>query len=202
MATTVHHRNLNAILPFPLFDSLAAGQNYFEQLFRSVITNAVVISSCDLLRYDDESTLGFLKYTDEETGRCTSFEILEDETLKFARTAAIAALCLGCTFLSLIAVNSVDVKVPGTYMFHTLVGTCLQFSLLMVYAAKNNGICEVEGCTWGSAATWLAISQLLYLFAIIGAIYTGVSLWSKQKTFSHRMSMGQRLEQELAFGYC
>jgi hypothetical protein len=133
-----------------------------------VLSNCVLLSSCDLLRYG-EGSLGLRSYADEETGECTAFTTLEDQSLKIAQSASYLALAAGVVFLALSTVHSFLKRIPA---IDILLGVCamfLELCLLEVYTAQDNGICEIEGCSWGTAAIWLATAQLAFIAASVGS---------------------------------
>ena len=138
-----------------------------------------VISSCDLLRYDDGS-VGLLKYADETTGECTSFVSLDDPALMVARSASMAAFILGSCFLPIVVIHNFVRQIPGKNAISIMFGTAIQLCLIVIYGAKENGICEVEGCEWGRGATWHFLSQVLHLVAFGGSLYDSESLWMHQ----------------------
>jgi hypothetical protein len=121
-----------------------------------------------------------MNYADEKTGECTSFVTVDDRSLIAARNASVIAFVLGLGFLSLAATHNFLYKIPGKDIILTLAGLGVQFYLFLVYTAKNNGICEIEGCTWGRAATWLFLSQLVYLAASLGSLLTSETVWTQE----------------------
>ena len=147
--------------------------------------NFFTLSTCDLLRYEG-SSLGLTKYKDEG-GDCTTFVDLEDHALGVATNAAKTALVLGLLFLPVIIIHNFIHKIPYNDIVLSMIGGVIQFCLLMVYTAKNNAICEVESCSWGHGGTWLVLSELMFLSASIGAIYTSNdTIWTKNQEHSIR----------------
>jgi len=155
------------------------------------ITNMAVMSSCDLLRYGAGS-LGVMNYIDERTGECTPFLDLEDKSLKAARTASVVAFAMGLSLLGLAVVNKFFGAIQHNNLLISVGGVVVQLCLLMVYTAMSNGVCEVEGCSWGSAAAWLIISQLAYLTASVGMLYTDETITEEQS--APFMLRSQKLE--------
>lgn len=143
----------------------------------------MVMHSCDLLRYD-EGSLGLMNYLDETSGQCTRFSAIEDQSLRAARTAAITAFGFGLAFICLASIHAFLYKFHCKDTMLTMIGMCIQLFLVMVYVAKDNELCEVEGCSWGSATIWLVFSQITYLGALIGSFYIGDFHLPKQPTLS------------------
>lgn len=151
----------------------------------AVLSNVILLSSCDLLRYEGGS-LGLRTYAHEETGECTLFVTLEDQALKAAQSASYVALAAGMVFLAIAAFHTFIQSIPGK---DPLLSTCvmlLELCLLDVYSAQNNGICEVEGCIWGNAIVWLAIAQLAFVAASVGSWYSNKSYDGKDYHWSLR----------------
>jgi hypothetical protein len=147
----------------------------------SALANLAVISSCDLLRYEGGS-IGIFRYADEMTGECTNFVSLDDQPLMAARSASMAAFILGSCFTTLSLIHNFVWKVPEKDILSSLLGTAIQLCLIVVYGAKENGVCEVEGCYWGRGAIWHVLSQILYLASFGGTLYTSnlrkyLSVW-------------------------
>jgi len=175
----------------------------------AVMTNMIVMTSCDLLQYD-EGSLGVMNYIDEKTGECSPFLALEDQSLKAAGTASLTAFAVGISLLALIVINNFFWPVPYNTTLISLCGVGVQLCLLMVYTAMNNSICELEGCSWGSATVWLIITQLVYLTASVGSLYTDETVTLKQYSGFRRTQKkcqnpfrrrrGRRTELELGLG--
>ena len=136
-----------------------------------VLMMLLTLSSSDLLRYDGGS-LGLTKYKDESTGESIQFFGLDDPALQVGKQAGVFAFVMGLIFLCLLAVNNFVVQIPFSEVIVTVLGAVIQLCLLAVYVSKDNGICEVEGCSWGNGATWLLMSQIMMLSASIGSLYT------------------------------
>ena len=132
----------------------------------------LTLSSVDLLRYDGGS-LGLTKYKNESTGKRTEFFGLEDPALEAGRKAGVFAFVVGLVFLGVLTMNNFVARIPYSDFFVTIFGAAVQLCLLAIYVAKDNGICEMEGCSWGRGATWLLMAQIMMLSASIGALYTG-----------------------------
>jgi hypothetical protein len=133
--------------------------------------NLLTISSVDLLRYDG-GALGLSKYTGGSTGESTAFLTWEDPALEAGRKAAVSALIIGLLYLPMLTIHHFVARIPYCDILLSILGAAIQVCLLVVYVAKDNGICEVEGCSWGSGATWLLMSEILMLSATIGSLYT------------------------------
>ncbi len=131
----------------------------------------LTLSSSDLLRYDGGS-LGLTKYKDEGTGENVKFFGVDDPALQVGKEAGVFAFVVGLVFLCLLAVNDFIVQIPFSEVIVTVLGSVIQLCLLAIYVAKDNGICEIEGCSWGSGATWLLMSQIMTMSASIGSLYT------------------------------
>ena len=147
--------------------------------------NLFTLSSCDLLRYDGGS-LGLTKYEDGSmggAGEITSFlGLIEDPALEAGRKAATAAFVLGLIFLPMLTIHNFGAfSIPYNDILLSLIGAGIQLCLLVVYTAKDNGICEVEDCSWGSGATWLLMSEMMLLAASAGSLYTSETLWIKSQ---------------------
>lgn len=149
-----------------------------------VLANSIVMSSCDLLRYD-EGSLGLMRYADEETGACTAFVTLEDQSLKTAQSASLGAFALGVVYFALSSAYEFYIRFPLKNAVLTACAMIIEMCLMAVYSAKNNGICEMQGCTWGAATIYLAVAQIAFIAASIGSIYTSQN---KDVPFSPRSS--------------
>jgi hypothetical protein len=154
--------------------------------------NLMTISSSDLFRYDG-GTLGLTKYKDESTGDRIAFLTLEDPALEAGRNAAVYAFIVGLIYLPVLTIHHFVARIPYCDVLLSILGAVIQMCLLVVYVAKDNGICEVEGCSWGSGATWLLISEILMLSASIGSLYASEHLWIENKvsirTNPHRQEL-------------
>ena len=133
--------------------------------------NLLTISSIDLLRYDG-GALGLTKYTNGNTGESAQFFESEDPSLEAGRKAGVFAFVMGLLFLCMLTIHNFFAPIPSSDILLTVLGAVIQLCLLVIYIAKDNGICEIEGCTWGNGATWLSMSQILMLSASTGSIYT------------------------------
>jgi hypothetical protein len=150
----------------------------------------LTLSSSDLLRYDG-GALGLMKYKDGSTGESTIFFGLEDPALEAARNAAVSAFVVGILYLFVLAMHNCVSRIPGGDILLSILGAVIQLCLLAVYVAKDNGICEVEGCSWGRGATWLIMSQIIMISASIGSICTSDNSWIASKVglleFAHTL---------------
>jgi hypothetical protein len=187
------------ILSTPVKQKYTNANHFFLPLcVGAAITNLMVMHSCDLLRYD-EGSFGLINYVDERTGECTKFDNIEDQSLKTARTASIAALALGSLFICLASIHAFLYQFPWKDIMLSMTVMCVQLCLVVVYTARDNGLCEVEGCSWGSAIIWLVFSQIAYLGALVGSFYIGDFHLVKQPTLSSlsnnkRMSLRRSLQ--------
>ncbi|KAL3919765.1 MAG: hypothetical protein SGILL_003590 [Bacillariaceae sp.] len=154
-----------------------------------VVTSSVVLTSCDLLRYD-EGSLGLKNYADEQTGDCTAFVELEDQALRTAQSASFGAFALGVVFLAISAAHELWVPIPFKNAILSACAMMIELSLMIVYTAKENGICEMQSCTWGSAVTYLTVTQIAFAAASIGSAYTGEELATKGAPFGMRAYFG------------
>ena len=136
-----------------------------------VFANSIAVSSCDLLRYD-EGSLGLMHYVDEQTGVCTAFVALEDESLKTAQSASLGAFALGVVFFAISTAQEFQISIPFQNALLTACAAVIELCLMTVYTAQNNSICEMQGCTWGSATVYLAVAQIAFIAAAAGSIYT------------------------------
>jgi hypothetical protein len=128
-----------------------------------VLSNCILLGSCDLLRYE-EGSLGLRSYTDEETGECIAFVTLEDEALKTAQFASYIALVVGIVILfGGGTVYTFLQPIPALDMLFGICSMFLEVCLLGVYTAQNNGVCKIEGCSWGTGTIWLVITQLAFI---------------------------------------
>jgi len=146
----------------------------------SVIMNLMTISSSDLFRYDG-GALGLTKYKDESTGERITFLTLEDPALEAGRNAAVYAFIVGLLYISMSTIHHFVARIPYCDILLSILGAVIQLCFLVVYVAKDNGICEVEGCSWGSGATWLFMSEILMLSASVGSLYASEHLWIRNK---------------------
>lgn len=162
-----------------------------------MVTNIVVLRSCDLLRFG-VSSLGLMSYADERRGSCATYTSLDDPALQLSQTVSSTALALGSAFLAVTCIHAMVHPVPGKDIVLSLLGASVQLAMLMVYSAKNNGICDVEGCDWGYGAVWNMVSQILYLAASAGSLYVSDKApWNKQQQLRRRSSQTQVLHQRL-----
>jgi hypothetical protein len=136
-----------------------------------VFAASIAISSCDLLRYD-EGSLGLMHYVDEQTGACTAFVTLEDQSLKSAQSASLAAFALGALFFAISAAHEFYMPFPLKNTVLSILATIIELCLMTVYTAQSNSICEMQGCKWGSATAYLVVAQLAFVVAMVGSIYT------------------------------
>lgn len=141
----------------------------------AVLMNLLTLSSSDLLRYNGGS-IGLTKYKDGSTGQSIAFSDMDDQALEVARNAGVYAFISAFLFLCLLTVHKFVARVPCSDILLTLLGAVIQLCLLSVYIAKDNSICELELCSWGTGATWLLLSQILMLSASIGSLYTSSRL--------------------------
>ena len=141
------------------------------------------LSSSDLIRYDGGS-LGLANYK-VGTGESTEFLGLEDPALEAGRNAASFAAIVGLLYLLILAFHSF-VGTPYSDFLIIILGTVIQLSLLVVYVAKENGICELIECSWGSGVIWLYMSEIIIFSSSIGALLTSENPWvrKKRKLFS------------------
>jgi hypothetical protein len=176
-------RRMNASFSSKENISLASAPDFLHLLLHTAITNLMVMHSCDLLRYD-EGSLGLMSYVDEISGQCTRFAAIEDQSLRAARTAAIAAFGFGLAFMCLASIHAFLYEFSSKDIMLTMIGMCIQLCLVVVYVAKDNSLCDIEGCSWGSAMIWLVFSQITYLGALVGSFYIGDFHLPKQPTLS------------------
>jgi len=149
-----------------------------------VMTNILTLSSSDLLRYDG-GALGLTNYKDGSTGESTTFLGLEDPALEAGRNAAVYAFVIGLVYLCMLTIHNFVSRIPYSDIILSIIGSVIQLCLLVVYVAKDNAICDVEGCSWGSGATWLLMSEIMMLSASIGSIYTTENPWMRNKIRRH-----------------
>ncbi|KAG7348404.1 hypothetical protein IV203_017109 [Nitzschia inconspicua] len=136
-----------------------------------VLSNCILLSSCDLLRYE-EGSVGLRSYANEETGECTIFFKIEDASLKTAQSASFIALVVGIGFLAMTSIHNFVKPIPAKDVVLCACMMFLELCLLEVYTAQNNGICEVERCSWGTATIWLASTQLAFAAASLWSWYS------------------------------
>ena len=129
------------------------------------------MSSSDLIRYGGGS-LGLMNFENESTEGRTAFIEVDDPALELGRKAGVYAFLLDIIFLSMLAIHNYVSRFPYDDVLLTIFGAGIQMCLLVVYSAKDNGVCEVEGCSWGSGATWLFLTEIMMLSASIGTFYT------------------------------
>lgn len=98
-----------------------------------------------------------------------TFVPLEDTSLKTAQSASYIALAVGIAILTLVSVHTIFEKIPGNNIMVSVFTMLLELCLLEVYTAQNNGVCKVEGCSWGTAVVWLVTSQLAFAAASLGS---------------------------------
>ena len=122
-----------------------------------------------------------MKYTDANTGQTNDFLGLEDPALEAARIAGVSAFIIGLVYLCMLSIHYFVTRIQYSDILLGILGAVIQLCLLVVYIAKDNGICEIEGCSWGSGATWLLISEIMMLSASIGSIYTSENLFIRNK---------------------
>jgi hypothetical protein len=162
------------------------GLIFFSSLFHfPVISNCFLLCSCDLLRYD-EGSLGLRTYFDEETGECITFVTLEDESLKMAQVASFIGLAVGIAMLICSGVHNFLQPIPAQDMLFGVCSMFLEVCLLGVYLAQNNGVCQIEGCSWGTGTLWLVITQLVFVAPTMGSWFASRPVAGKDHPWNHR----------------
>jgi hypothetical protein len=145
----------------------------------------MLLASCDLLRYD-EGSLGLRTYNDEEIGECILFATLEDEALKTAQSASYIALAVGIAILSSAAVHTFLQPIPAHDILFGMCSMFLEVCLLVVYTARSNGVCEIEGCFWGTGTVWLVITQLAFVAPSVGSFFASKRVTDNGQPWNHR----------------
>mmetsp|Transcript_14654 Transcript_14654/g.34061 ORF Transcript_14654/g.34061 Transcript_14654/m.34061 type:complete len:182 (-) Transcript_14654:99-644(-) len=144
-----------------------------------VLMSFFTLSSSDLIRYD-RGSFGLTKYRDERTGGSIAFLESEDPGLEAGRKAALFAAKLGLFYLLVLSYNIFEGNAFSNFLLIVL-GTVIQLSLAVVYIAKENGICELVECSWGSGVIWLYMSEIIMFVSSIGALFTSEDPWVGKK---------------------
>jgi hypothetical protein len=131
-----------------------------------VISNILVISSCELLEYDGGS-IGLYYYGVASEEECFSYDGMEDDTMKTARMGSMLALGFGVAFFALNLIHHFFQRLPFEDVLFAVVGSCVQLCLSLVYLAWKNEVCETFGCGMGDGASWNGLAHFMYLVSLI-----------------------------------
>jgi hypothetical protein len=142
----------------------------------TVVTNALLIKSCDLLDLsvgaDIRGSLG-LFYADppgNTQGECIEISSVEDRSiddkaLKCARVCCIMALAFGSILFVFGFFKQCICPLPCTQPLMDLSSSCVQICLALVYVIWLTDACDTYACSYGDGSTYLILTQIFWLVA-------------------------------------
>jgi hypothetical protein len=163
-----------------VFNVLLSTTSLTKLIFLSpskVVTNILLIQACDLLDLERngsvQGSLGLFQWddpTDGNFGQCDTISDLEDKAIedkafKCARVCAILALCFGAILFVFGFFKQCLCALPCTQILMDLSSTCVQIMLALVYVIWLSEACDLYVCVYGNGATYLIVTQLLWLAA-------------------------------------
>jgi hypothetical protein len=145
-------------------------------LLSSVVTNALLLTSCDLLDLSggfNKGSLGLFQWNNPSDGKedeCFDFppdeeREIEDKALKCAQVCAILALCFGGVLFVFGFFKQCIIPLPCSQRIMDLTSACVQLFLALVYVVWASKACDFYSCSYGDGATYLIVTQFLWLGA-------------------------------------
>jgi hypothetical protein len=145
-------------------------------LLSSVITNALLLASCDLLDLSgglNKGSLGLFQWNDPSNEKDECFDFppdedreIEDKALKCAQVCAVIAICFGGVVFVFGFFKQCIIPLPCSQRIMDLSSTCVQIFLGLVYVVWASKACDFYKCSYGGeGATLLIVTQFLWLGA-------------------------------------
>jgi hypothetical protein len=138
-----------------------------------VVTNSLLLTACDLVDVKSflfTGSLGLFRWQlpgqqNECVDIVSSDREMEDQALKCARWASVAAFGMGVVLLICATLQQYIVPVPGSRFWMDASAVGIQICLGLVYVVWFSKVCTDFTCTYGDATTYLITTQGLWLLA-------------------------------------
>jgi hypothetical protein len=150
----------------------------FSVLRVAVITNALLVTDCELLTLTgalQTGSLGLFKVdppSDDNQGNCVTINQNEfkalginDAAYKCARVTSVMAFCFGGLLFVLIFFKQCIIPLPCSQFLMDISSTMVQVSLALVYVIWMSNACDQYYCQYGSGSTYLILTQIFWLAA-------------------------------------
>jgi hypothetical protein len=139
-----------------------------------VVTNALLVQSCDLLdlnaKGETQGTLGLFQYRNPlgDSNECTTISDIanrdiQDAAFKCARVTSLMAFGFGGILLVFGFFKQCLFPLPCTHLLMDLAATGVQICLALVYVIWMSEACDMYQCVYGNGATYLVATQGLWL---------------------------------------
>ncbi len=140
----------------------------------TVVTNALLVSSCDLLELRaqgvTQGTLGLFQYRNPtlDSDECTDVSDIasrniEDKAFKCARITSLMAFGFGGILLVFGFFKQCIFPLPCTHLLMDLAATGVQICLALVYVIWLSEACDLYQCAYGDGANYLVATQILWM---------------------------------------
>lgn len=144
----------------------------FGAIAAAIVMNILLITTCEMLT-TRIGTLGLFHYSVkadyrdwQATDGCVNIDAeVEDTAFNCARVCSIMGLIFGCAIFFFGGFKQCICNLPCAGLILTISHLGVQIMLSLVWVVHLNKICEQTYCSWGEGATYLLVTQLLYLGA-------------------------------------
>ena len=135
-----------------------------------IAANAAVVGTCEMLQLGRNAGYIGPWRADIEGSGCQAWykedSDLDDWLINMARACSMMALIFGIILAIFGFFNQCLCPLPCTQRVLDLSGLGVQVGLILTWPMIRSDVCEeFGGCSWGSGATSLMLSQLFYLIA-------------------------------------
>lgn len=141
----------------------------------AVVTNSLLLKSCDLLDLgglqQEVGSLGlyFADFPDQQDASCVKIDdqsgVNKDAAFNCARVCAVMAFCFGAILLVFGVFRQYIIPLPCTQLLMDVSGGCVQITLSLVYVIWLTDACNTFYCTFGQGGTYLILTQCFWLGA-------------------------------------
>jgi hypothetical protein len=140
-----------------------------------VVTNALLVASCDLVELRQggslKGTLGLFEFndpSDDDVDECVAISDIddrdiEDKAFKCARVCALMAFGFGGVLLVFGFFKQWIVPLPCTRLLMDVSAMGVQICLALVYVIWLSEACDLFQCLYGDGAIYLFCTQILWL---------------------------------------
>jgi hypothetical protein len=157
MRSITHDRSLTRLFPY------------------SVVTNCLLLASCELLDLENgrnDGSLGLFQWQlPGEHSECVEVSDIQDHAvskdaaLNCARVCAVMALIFGAILFVFGFFKQCLFQLPCTQMLMDLSATCVQIMLALVYVVWATDACDEYYCSYGKGGTYLILTQIFWMAA-------------------------------------